>query len=104
MSNNIDLQEIADTLGFDLGDVEMLLNMFIEASNESLDELKTAIDNNNYDAISASAHAIKGSAANLMINNVVEIAEIIETSGNTNTQIDYISKYEELKLLVNSLV
>ena len=104
MSNNVDLQEIADTLGFDLGDVEMLLNMFIEASNDSLDELKIAISDNNYDAIAASAHAIKGSAANLMINNVVDVAQIIETSGNENTDINYIDKYEELKLLVNSLI
>ena len=104
MEYSIDLQTIADKLEFDLGDVEMLIGMFIEASNDSLDQMKIAIESNDYETIAASAHAIKGSAANTMLNDIANLSETIEHNANESIQIDYITKYEELKLLVNSII
>jgi HPt (histidine-containing phosphotransfer) domain-containing protein len=104
MKYNIDLQIIADNLGFELSDIEMLIGMFVEASNDSLTQMKTAIETNDYPAIAASAHAIKGSAANIILNDITNIAEIIEHSANETSTIDYMSKYEELKLLVNNII
>jgi len=104
MEYSIDLQAIADKLEFDLGDVEMLIGMFVEASNDSLTQMKIAIESNDYEAIAASAHAIKGSASNVMLNDITNIAETIEHSANETSNIDYMSKYEELKLLVNNII
>ena len=78
MSQDINLQQIADNLGFELSDVEMLIDMFIEASNDSLDQMKTAIQENNFDDIVATSHAIKGSAANIMLDDIANLAQEIE--------------------------
>ena len=44
MSYTLDLQKIADELDFDLEDVEMLLEVFLEGANDSMNELKSAIE------------------------------------------------------------
>ena len=43
MTNNLDLQKIADELDFDLEDVEMLLEVFVESAEESLNTLDDVV-------------------------------------------------------------
>jgi HPt (histidine-containing phosphotransfer) domain-containing protein len=104
MGQNINLQQIADNLGFELSDIEMLINMFIEASNDSLDQMQTAIQSNNFDDIVAAAHAIKGSAANIMLEDITNLAKDIELSSHDKLDIDYSTKCEQLRQLVNSIL
>ena len=105
MSTKVDLQQIADNLGFGLSDVEMLINMFIDASNDSIEQLFIAIQENNYDDMIAHAHAVKGSAANIMLEDITAIAQEIELGAhNKESNIDYHSKCEELKQLVNNIL
>jgi HPt (histidine-containing phosphotransfer) domain-containing protein len=103
MSYTIDLQKIADKLDFDLEDIEMLLEVFIESAKESLEILKDAIDINNMEAISSSAHAIKGSAANLTLNEISDIAKEMEHNAREKNSIDYLSHYEKLNLLLKDI-
>lgn len=103
MGYTIDLQKIADTLEFDLGDVEMLIEMFIEASTETLVSMQIACLNNDYTEISTTAHSIKGSASNLMLDDIVVVSQLLEHSACASEDIDYTSKYNELKILIDNL-
>jgi len=103
MSNNIDLQKIADELEFDLEDVEMLLEVFIESADESLELLQNGIQNNDYDTIFKAAHAIKGSAANLTLDDISQVAKTLESEARNSTDFNYQGSFDQLNLLINNL-
>lgn len=103
MGYNLDLERIAEELEFDLEDVEMLVESFLETATESLQTMKESIEANDLDGIFQSAHAIKGISANLMITNVSELAKNIESAARNGSFIDYTSKYQELKSIIDSI-
>lgn len=103
MGYNLDLQQIADELEFDLEDVEMLLEVFLEGAFESLDALKNALDQNDLDGVFRAAHSIKGSAANLTLNDISELAKEIELNAREGASFNYKQKYEELEQLIKSI-
>lgn len=103
MGYSIDLQEIADKLDFDLEDVEMLIEVFLEGTEESLSSLKSAIDENNLEEIYKSAHAIKGSAANLTLMEISDIAKEIELSSRQEQECDYMEKFKILQKLIEDI-
>lgn len=101
--NNTELQKIADKLEFDLEDVEMLVEVFIESAEESLKVLKNAIDSSDYNNIFQSAHAIKGSAGNLTLHEIEDLAKTIEHEARESNEIDYKTAHNQLNLLVQNL-
>ena len=103
MDYTIDLQKIADDLDFDLEDVEMLMEVFLETTQESLSTLKQAIDSNNFEEIHMSAHSIKGSASNLTMTEIANIAKEIEHSAKDNESINYLEKYQLLESIILSI-
>jgi len=103
MSYTINLQKIADELDFDLEDVEMLIEVFLESAVDSLKELKSAIDSNNLEMIFHSAHAIKGSAANLTLMNIANIAKFIEHNARENKDIDYNKYFNDINSEINKI-
>ena len=103
MKYAIDLQEIADYLDFDLEDVEMLIEVFLEGAYKNMQELKIAINMNNLQDIHKAAHAIKGSAANLTFANIADIAKEIEENAKKSNTVDYDKKYEELKVAIDDI-
>lgn len=103
MSYSIDLQKIADELEFDLEDVEMLLEVFLDSTNTSLKELKNAIEDIEFEDIYRCAHTIKGSAANLRLEEISTAAKYIETSARERQNIDYLGKYNQLEILIKDL-
>ncbi|MEA3352656.1 MAG: Hpt domain-containing protein [Campylobacterota bacterium] len=104
MEYTIDLQKIAESLDFDLEDIEMLMEVFLEGANESLAALKEAIDSNDMDGIYKSAHFLKGSSANLTLADISELAREIELNAREQNTIEYASKYNELKNMVDALI
>lgn len=103
MKNKLDLQKIADELDFDLEDVEMLVEVFIESAEESLIELKEAIDSNDYDNIFKAAHAIKGSSANLTLMNISDVAKNIELQAREKNDADYHEMYTTLRTIMDEI-
>ena len=114
MSYTIDLQKIADELDFDLEDVEMLLEVFLDSSKEILlalkdltgktfNRLKESIEKNDLEAIFSSSHAIKGSAANLTLNEISDLAKEMEHNARESNNIDYNEKYLKLELLIKNI-
>ncbi|MDF1876641.1 Hpt domain-containing protein [Sulfurimonas sp. SAG-AH-194-L11] len=103
MSYKIDLQVIADELEFDLEDVEMIMDSFLENAKINLLSLHKAVESNSYEEILTSAHAIKGSALNLLLDDIGSLAKELELSAMDKKSIDYLKLYEELTLLINGL-
>ncbi|QFR48758.1 Hpt domain-containing protein [Sulfurimonas lithotrophica] len=103
MAYSIDLEAIAKELDFDLEDVEMLVDVFLDSAEEGLVELKDAIAQNDLESIFASSHAIKGSAANIKLDEISSLARNIENSARNNNTMDYEKEYNKLKELVESI-
>lgn len=103
MSYNINLQQIADDLGFDLEDVEMLFEVFINDAKESLLNLKEAIYINDLDLIFTFAHSIKGSSANLMLTDISNIAKEIEHGAKEKKSIEYSKLFENLQTQIENI-
>jgi HPt (histidine-containing phosphotransfer) domain-containing protein len=99
----MDLQLIADHLEFDIEDVQMLVDMFLENAYQSLDDLNQAIQDSNYDGIKNASHAIKGSSANLLLEDITTLASKIEEFAKNRSNIDYEKLVKELKYRVVSL-
>jgi len=89
LKNKIDLQLIANELEFDLEDVQMLLEVFLESSKEEVAKLYEGLQNNDLKTIYGSAHAIKGSSANLLLNEISELAKEIELKARNEEEYDY---------------
>ena len=103
MSYTIDLQKIADELDFDLEDIEMLFEVFLESAQESMKQLEKAINENDLSSIFASSHAIKGSAANITLEEISNIAKDIESNAREENNINYLELYEKLKALIEAI-
>ena len=103
MAYNVDLQKIADGLEFDVEDVEMLIEVFLQSAEESLQSLREAIDSSNLEQIFKSAHAIKGSAANLTLTDISVLAKEIELEARAGNKIDYIERFILLKSMIDKI-
>lgn len=103
MDYTIDLQNIADQLGFDVEDVKMIMDSFYDNAKISLQEMKIAIEANNFENIQNTSHAIKGSALNLLLNNIAKIAQNIEHNAIKKNKINYFKNYTELEALIYRL-
>jgi PAS domain S-box-containing protein len=99
----IDLQSIADELDFDLEDVQMLLSVFLESSTEELANMQVALQNGDLDTLYKSAHAIKGSAANLLLNDIAQIAKEIELNAKESNDYEYKAALDQLSHLISQL-
>ncbi|MCF6172365.1 MAG: Hpt domain-containing protein [Campylobacteraceae bacterium] len=103
MAYTIDLQKIADNLDFDLEDVEMLIEVFLQSARDNLQILKNAIEANDFESIFQSAHAIKGSAANFTLKEISNLAKDMESNARKRLNIDYKKEYKKLKFLVEKI-
>ncbi len=81
----------------------MLMEIFKETANEELVKCKCGIDNKDFEQISSSAHSIKGSAANLMLDEISKCSKVIELSAKHKDNIDYLNEYNILKELIYTL-
>jgi HPt (histidine-containing phosphotransfer) domain-containing protein len=93
----IDLNLIAEKLEFDIEDVEMLLNMFIDDALLSLALADKAIETEDFEQMKNIAHGIKGSASNLMIEDITQSAYEIEQLAKDKKSADYKTLFGTLK-------
>ena len=92
----INIDEMAQKMDIDKEDVEMLMGMFMETANENMQALYQAIISKNFDAIRSSAHSMKGSAANLHLDNIYHLAKEIENAATFQKEVDYPFLYNQL--------
>ena len=103
MNYNVDVETIAKRLDFEVDEIKMLVDIFLDSAYDSLASLTDGISSTNYEKIFQAAHAIKGSSANLTFVDISNLAKEIELSAREEYTIDYVSKYNELKALIDHL-
>jgi len=103
MAYIISKQILKDKLDFNEEELILLYSVFLKNTRENLIKLKNAIENNDYNCIHTSANNIKGSSANLLIDDVYDITKELELASKSEEKIDYLSKYEELDTIFSSL-
>lgn len=78
--SNINYDEMALSIGLKPKHIPLILASFKSETTTLLNALKEHIAAKDYDKIKSSAHAIKGSAGNLKLNEIYEIAKEIEAA------------------------
>lgn len=94
---------IAKELEFEVKDVEVLLTLFVKNAQQSIDELYNAVKNNNSEQIAFFAHSIKGSASNLLLEDIAKDALYIEQSAKANESIPYVDAIKKLEKQIKAL-
>jgi len=100
---SVDRDQIAAQLGFKRSDVDMLLAIFSKNAAASLQEMQTMIAEGNMQGVADAAHAIKGSAGNFRLDAIYTLAMEIETAAKNGEDGDYTARYEQLRVLLDSL-
>jgi len=95
--SNLNLDEMAAGIGLKVKHMPMLIGSFLEEAGPILSALKTAISSNDYAEIKLRAHAIKGSASNLMLIKITQISSDIEDGAKDELEKDYKYLFNELK-------
>jgi len=98
----IDRDTLAKELGFERSDVDMILNMFKKNAETSLEKMKIAIRDKNLKNIMDEAHAIKGTAGNLMLSEIFTLCEQIEQLKDFQEAV-FLKEYEILKSYIQQV-
>ena len=99
----VDRDKIATQLGFKRSDIDMLLTMFSKNAATSLEEMEATIADNNMQGIVDSAHAIKGSAGNLKLTDIYELAMSIEMAAKNAEEMDFSRECNALSVLLKNV-
>jgi len=74
----VDVKGLAENLGLEEDEYLELVELFLETTESNLDKLKAGIDASDAQQVVAAAHSIKGSSANLGLEEIAEIAKGVE--------------------------
>ena len=99
-SKMIDRDQIAAQLGFQRSDIDMLLTVFSKNAKASLDEMQSMILEGDIQGIRNTAHAIKGSAGNLKLEDIYQLTMRIEMAAIDSENIDYQIHHDKLYRLL----
>ena len=99
----LDIEALAQEMGFEMEDVMMLVTMFVEGAQTSLETILVAIPTNDLDTLAQEAHSIKGSAANLKLEAISKLAFIIESAAKNHLECDYQKVATTLQEKINTL-
>lgn len=99
----IDIENLAQTLDFDIEDVYVLIELFVENAQISLANIEDAIAAHDVETIGREAHAIKGSAANLMLVDIQDMAREMENAARENRQINFLSLFSQIEEKIDTL-
>ena len=95
-------------LGLDEEIIDMLLDNFFLTLDNDLKNIQDAIDSKNSENIVQAAHYLKGSCANLAMNDAVKILQEIETKakeGEVNFDLKKLNSFfNQIKLIKNCIL
>lgn len=92
----MNIKAMAEDLDIDSGEFMYLLEYFVEKSKSDLERLKSAVKSGDIMEVVEASHSIKGSAGNLGLMNIYEVAKEIEAKGRENN-LDCEKAVRELK-------
>jgi signal transduction histidine kinase/DNA-binding response OmpR family regulator len=70
---------IAEIAGDDVEFILELMGTFLQASTDTLRDMRAAVLANDYPVLAQAAHKLKGACANLHIHSLTELAQVLET-------------------------
>ena len=92
------IQQIAAEVGIKEKNAIILLRTFLEESADTVIQLTEAVERKDYEAIRNWAHSLKGSAANLRLEEIARPAKAMEkASERVNSAFDYAGYLDEIK-------
>jgi len=100
---SINLPALAKALDFEEEDVQMLLDLFMKNSISSLQKMKIAADNNDFNELHSTAHSIKGASGNLRLQPIYELSEEIDELARYKKPADYKNMYQKLYNLITTM-
>ena len=71
--------------------------MYLDQSRSQIDQLKTAVAENDCDAILTISHQLKGSSANLGANKLADVCSRLESAAKENQLNDSASLFSEIQ-------
>jgi HPt (histidine-containing phosphotransfer) domain-containing protein len=100
----VDTKEIAGILGISEAHIPLLVGAFLDESKDILAKLLESVSSNNYPDIALHSHSIKGSSANLRLNDISECALGLEHAAKaSDASYDYSGESQKLKALVEDV-
>ncbi len=81
-----DLSNLEDIFGKDSNDFKDILRSFILDYNEKFPLFKKAVDEKDYLQIGKIAHSFKSVVGNFNLNDIFELAKILEMMGKNNME------------------
>ena len=95
--SGLDMKKLSDELMLNADEVKMLVGLFINKMDETLNALNNAIKSMDYKKISLNAHSIKGSSANFRIEFLQDTArEMEDMARDENIEFDYAKAHAKM--------
>jgi len=98
----LDLSVLAEKMGYDEEDIEVMLGMFLKKVDNQLKSIEEAIASKDHETIFTTTHAIKGSAGNIGLDAIFELAKGIELTARKAEDANY-DDFTKLKIMIKSL-
>ena len=81
---SMDIKMLSESIGIDADTYRMILNVFYKKTVKDVDIIETAIHEGKTDLVARGIHSIRGSAGNLAINDIYELAKEMEEKVRDN--------------------
>ncbi len=101
-NEGLDLDALAEKMGYDAEDIEVMLGMFLKRVDDQLLSIEEAIASKDYETIFATTHAIKGSAGNIGLDEIFELAKGIEMAAKRAEDANP-DDFIKLKMMIKSV-
>lgn len=101
---NLDHEALAAQIGIKAKFLPMLIASFTDEAGEILQKLSSSIAAADYVALKSAAHSIKGSAGNLKLNELYEMAREVEMAAAAGDRaFDYAGYYEAIEAAIATI-
>jgi len=101
---NIDAEDMAAKIGLNVKHIPILVQSFLDEGATIMTQMLAAINDNDYEKISMTAHSIKGSAGNLKFDAIYDLAKEVELSAkDAKTDYPYGEACTSLQTAINSI-
>lgn len=97
------LQTIAETLELEIEVVKKILGAFMTSSGQLLKKIEEAVVENNFSQLKQLAHQLKGTAGNMRLKSIADLAANIESNAEEQNAVDYQGLIAKLRDATNNV-
>lgn len=102
--SDLNFDDMAASIGLKPKHMPMLIGSFLEEADPIISDIKNAIRSNDYSELRLKAHSIKGSAGNLKLNEIYEMAKEMEhAAAESKTDFDYDAYLDAISKAVETI-